>query len=263
MNWKTAAFTSNMAEKAEKEHTYFLARVQSLFALCEKQNTPRFSDFLTEEQAAEILPLAEKSGMPYQLWGGFEGAARVMLGVFPEWMEPESEEFPIIGATIRYPKQFPLSHRDFLGSLMGQQIRREMIGDILVQEGQAFLFADKKVEKVIFTQLDRIGRVGVQIEKGVPPDLKVEQQYREIRGTLASLRLDAAVSLCCGISREKAAAQIVGGMVQRNHQPVQSVSAGVADGDILTVRGYGKFRLETDGGLTRKGRIPVRCLQYR
>lgn len=251
-----------MADKAQKEQEFFLARIESLFALCEKQGCPRFSEFLTEEQAAQVLPLAQRSGQPFLFWGGYEGAVRVMLGAFPEWMEPESDAFPITGATIRFPKQFPLSHRDFLGSLMAQQIKRETVGDILVREGEAFLFVDQKVEKVLFTQIDQIGRVGVSIVKGVPDGLETQQKYREIRGTLASLRIDAAVSLCCGVSREKASALISAGLVQKNHQPVSQVSAAVADGDVLTVRGSGKFRLETDGGLTRKGRVPVRCYQY-
>ena len=251
-----------MADKAQKELDYFLARVRGLAVLCEQQGCPRFSDFLTEEQAALALPIAARSRLPYRFWGGFEGAARTILGIFPDWMEPETESFPIVGATFRFPAQFSLTHRDFLGSLMGQQIRREMVGDILVREGEAFVFADERVEKVLFTQIDRIGRVGVRVERGVPDGLQIEQKYREIRGTLASLRLDAAVALCCGTGREKAVSLIAAGLVQKNQQVIQSASAQLADGDILTVRGSGKFRLETDGTLTRKGRVSVRMLQY-
>ncbi|HIQ59022.1 MAG TPA: RNA-binding protein [Candidatus Merdivicinus intestinavium] len=249
-------------EKAQKEQEYFLARIRSLFDLCEKQGCPRFSDFLTEEQAAAVQPLAARSGLGFRFWGGFEGAARTMLGVFPDWMEPETESFPIVGCTFRYPEAFSLSHRDFLGSLMAQQVRRELVGDIVVSPGETYVFADERMEKVLLTQIDRIGRVGVRVEKGVPAQIRVQQNFREIRGTLASLRLDAAVALCCGVSREKAAALIAAGLVQRNHIPAGNGSAQLADGDILTVRGKGKFRLETDGTLTRKGRVAVRCMQY-
>lgn len=249
-------------DKQQKEQEYFLARIRSLFDLCDRQGCPKFSDFLTEEQAAQAEALAKRASLPTLFWGGFEGAARVMLGVFPDWMEPETAAFPIIGCTFRYPEAFPLTHRDFLGSLMGQQIKRELIGDIVVQPGETYVFADERVEKVLLTQIDRIGRVGVQIEKGTPAHIQVIQNFREIKGTLASLRLDAAVALCCGLSREKASALIAAGLVQKNHQPAESVSAQLADGDILTIRGKGKFRLETDNALTRKGRIAVRCMQY-
>ena len=239
-------------DKQQKEQEYFLARIRSLFDLCQRQGCPKFSDFLTEE----------RTGLGTLFWGGFQGASRVMLGVFPDWMDPDPEEFPIVGCTFRYPAAYALTHRDFLGSLMAQQIRREMVGDIVVQAGETYVFADKRVEKVLLTQIDRIGRVGVQIEKGTPADFQVIQDFREIKGTLASLRLDAAVALCCGVSREKASALISAGMVQKNHCPAENGSIQLADGDVLTVRGKGKFRLETDGVLTRKGRIAVRILQY-
>lgn len=251
-----------MSGGAQKEREYFAARLRNLFELCEKLGCPRFSDFLNEEEAAWALPLARHGGLPFRFWGGFPGAGRVMLGVFPEWMEPDEEIFPITACTFCFPAAFPLTHRDFLGSLMGQQIRRELVGDIVVREGEAYVFADERVEKILLTQVDRIGRVGVEVRKGAPNEIIVEQRFREIRGTLASLRLDAAVALCCGVSREKAAAMIAAGLVQKNHVEMANVSAALADGDVLSVRGKGKFRLETDGSRTRKGRVAVRALQY-
>ena len=251
-----------MGDKAEKEREYLLARVRDLAALCEKQGCPKFSEFLNEEQAEAVRPLAEGSGLPYHFWGGFEGASRVMLGFFPEWEEPVREAFPIVGCSFRFPAAYTLSQRDFLGSLMAQQIKRETVGDIVVKEGAAYVFVHEKVEKVLTTQIDRIGRVGVAVEKGVPAGLTVEQEYKETRGTLASLRLDAAISLGCGVSREKASELVAAGIVQKNHRAVDSGSVTVADGDVFSVRGYGKFRLETENLRTRKGRVAVRILRY-
>ena len=56
--------------------------------------------------------------------------------------------------------------------------------------------------------------------------------------------------------------EVTGGLVQRNHLAAENVSAALSDGDVLSIRGKGKFRLETDGSLTRKGRVAVRILQY-
>ena len=214
-----------MGNPEQKEEAYFAARIRNLFELCERTGTPKFSDFLSEEEAARAAGIAGHGGLPFRFWGGYEGAGRAMLGVFPDWMEPETGAFPIVGCTFTYPAAYELTHRDFLGSLMCQQLRRELIGDIVVTPGEAYVFADDRVEKVLLTQMDRIGRVGVSVKKGVPDGISVEQKFKEISGTLASLRLDAAV-------------------------------------DVLSIRGKGKFRLETDGSLTRKGRVAVRILQY-
>lgn len=249
-------------DKEQKEREYFLARIRNLFELCDRQSCSQFSEFLTPEQAAYAASSIRGERLPFCFYGGYEGAERVMLGVFPDWSEPDPEEFPIVGATFRYPAAYPLSHRDFLGTLMGQQIRRETVGDILVREGETFVLADEKVEKVLFTQIDRVGKVGVRVERGIPENPAGEQKFREIRGTLASLRLDAAVSLCCGVSREKAAGLIAAGLVQKNHLPASSADIRLVDGDILTARGFGKYLLRTDGSLTRKGRIAVCFMQY-
>ena len=78
--------------------------------------------------------------------------------------------------------------------------------------GETYVFFDERVQKVLLTQIDRIGKVGVEVLDSVPEGISVQQKFQEINGTLASLRLDAAVAFCCGISREKAAALISAGI---------------------------------------------------
>ena len=107
------------------------------------------------------------------------------------------------------------------------------------------------------TQIDKVGGVGVTVEQGLDGPVTAVQKFRELKGTLASLRLDASVSLVTGLSREKAAKLITSGMVTLNYLEKSQGTALLKEGDILTVRGYGKFRLTTVGHETRKGRISV------
>lgn len=165
----------------------------------------KFSSFLNEQQQAMAEPIVRKSGAQYRFYGGFPGAQRQMLGVFPDHMEPLDDYFPLKAFTFRYPDNYHLSHRDFLGTLMAQQIKRETIGDIVITSGKAFLFAEERVQKVVATQIDKVGGVGVTVEQGVDGPVTAVQKFRELKGTLASLRLDASVSLVTGLSREKAA----------------------------------------------------------
>ena len=88
-----------------------------------------------------------------------------MLGVFPQGFEAETEMFPIVGYTAHCRASDKLEHRALLGSLMAQQIRREMLGDLIPGEGSAVIFADERIEKVLATQIDRIGSIGVRMEK--------------------------------------------------------------------------------------------------
>ena len=252
-------------DKSQKEREYFISGIRNLFTLCEKRGTPCFSTFLAEEQRAEIEPMAKKlarEGFEILFWGGHPDAQRTMLGVFPDYIPPEPEAFPIVAYTAKFGGDFrTIGHRDVLGTLMGQQIRRETIGDIVVQPGKAVIFAEERVERVLATQIDRIGGTGITMEKGFEP-FKVEQQFSEIKGTLSSLRLDAAVALCAGTAREKASAMITAGLCSLNHIEEKDQSKRLSEGDILTIRGKGKFRLEEVGGLTKKGRTAVTFLKY-
>lgn len=244
-------------DKEQKERDYFLAGIRNLIDLSQRQDTMKFSSFLNEQQQAMAEPVVRKSGVVYRFYGGFPDAQRRMLGVFPDYMEPLDEYFPIEAFTIRYPETYRLSHRDFLGTLMAQQIKRETVGDIVIIPGKAVLFAEERVHKVVATQIDKVGGVGVTIEQGLDEPVVAVQQFKEIKGTLASLRLDASVSLVTGLSREKAAKLIANGMVMLNYQEKSQGTTLLKEEDILTVRGYGKFRLTTVGHETRKGRISV------
>jgi RNA-binding protein YlmH len=245
-------------DKGQKEQEYFAARIRNLFALCERQGAPKFSFFLNEAQLDTALTIARGQSLPMLAYGGYDGAERMMLGVFPEWMEPDPAVFPIAGFTLCYSGLNTLGHRDVLGALMAQQIGRETIGDILIESSRVYLFTEEKVRKVVETQLLQIGRAGITVQPGIPENFSVSRPVKEIRGTLASLRLDAAVALLTGLSREKASRLIVSGLTQLNYLPKDNVSAPLSEGDIVTVRGYGKFRLEEVAGLTRKGRLSVR-----
>ncbi len=244
-------------DKEQKEKEYFIAGIRNLIELSQREDAMRFSSFLNETERALAEPIVKKSKVLYRFYGGFPDAQRVVLGVFPDGYEALDEYFPISAFTVTYPKSYKLSHRDFLGTLMAQQIKRETLGDIIISEGKAQIFALERIEKVISTQIDKIGGVGVAVTKGIDSPIEVLQKFKPIRGTLASLRLDAAVSLVTGISREKASSLITSKCVFLNYLEKTQGTAKLSEGDILTVRGFGKYRLTQIGNETRKGRISV------
>ena len=199
--------------------------------------------------------------MEILFWGGYEGAVRVMLGVFPDPYPPDPGLFPITGVTARARKTDKLEHRAIMGTLLGGQLKREMLGDLIPGEGEAYIFADERVEKALLTQFDRIGGIGVRMEKGTP-EIRREDHFEPVRGTLASVRLDAAVAMLAGTGREKAAALIREGLVSVGHIEEKNVSRRLREGDVLVIRRRGKYKLDAVGEPTRKGRIPVTFQKY-
>ena len=249
----------------DSEDKLFEAKLGDMADRCERYGCPVYSSFLDEHECV----VAEKwcgglsSDFGWILNGGFADARRKMLAVYPIYCSlPDEDDFPMKCLTFTYRKEDKLTHRDFLGSFMGQRLKREVIGDIIVSEGETQTFVTEVAAKAILDSVTKIGRVGVKITDDVDFRLDAEQKYKEISGTVASLRLDCIVSLAANLSREKAAALIRSDRVEINHFTAASVSQELKEGDILSVRGSGRYILSGIDGLTKKGRIHINLRKY-
>ena len=233
-------------------------RVSDLCFLAEKQGTPKFTAFLNEQEqffAEAILNLRRQS---YVLWGGAECCVRKMLCVLPYECEPE---FPLFPVTITYKKTFSLGHRDFLGSFMSLGIGREQIGDILTGDGYAVVFCTATARDMIVNYVSKIGRVGVDISEGIHKPLP-EAVFTEVSAVVASMRADCIVSAVSGLSREKSADFIKSGNFTLNYEICTNVSRLLSEGDIISLRGYGKLVLSGGGAETKKGRLRILLKKY-
>lgn len=102
--------------------------------------------------------------------------------------EPLDEEFPVTGLTVKFRRQDALSHRDFMGSFLAQGVVRASLGDILAEEGRAVLFVKTELAPHFLSQIDKIGRVGVQITKGFTDPLPQAHSFQPMGGVVASER---------------------------------------------------------------------------
>jgi len=224
----------------------------------------RFTAFLDErQQALAEAALSRSTNINFLLFGGFEGAVRRVAGIFPEYMQPKAESFPIQALAARHGKGERLEHRAVLGSLIALGIARESIGDILPDNGVCRLVVLKTVAEAIKDELRRIGRTGVRCEQEDFTALASVQEFDELRGTLSSPRLDSLVRLLTNLSRERAAVLIRSGLVHKNYLCTEDADEGFSPGDIITVRGHGKYIVDEIGFPTRKSRLPITCRKYR
>lgn len=250
-------------ENLGDEEKLFVSRTADMTRICEKTYSPRFSAFLTEGEAALAEKYLRWEGFEnYMLWGGFEGAQRKMLGVFPEYEEAAAEKFPLKILRFSWRECDSLSHRDFLGCLMSVGVTRNQIGDIVCFEGKAYAaLTPQAAEQAVF--LEKIGRVGVKCAYADESD-KIERndKFSEISATVPSLRVDCIVGAAVRLSREKAAALIRSGAVSVNHGTAESVSDTLCEGDVLSVRGHGRYILDSVGDRTKKDRIHIVIKKY-
>lgn len=238
-----------------------LAKVLDKAEQASVRNLPAATDFLSPQQRARALDLLRLAGISessYVLQGGYEGAERQVLQFLPDWMEPEIAEIPIRCLRAVFREEEQLSHRDFLGSLMGMGIVREKVGDILVAPGSADLLVLEGVADFLLQSWDSAGRARLRVSAIEPEKLHIPAVRRkEVRDTVSSLRLDAVAASGFRLARGKAAALIESGKVQLNWRECVKPDKLLEAGDVVSARGFGKFELSEVGGPTRKGRVSI------
>ncbi len=239
------------------------AKLRDAVRLAQSGARPRFVGFLDERQAVAAQKLMSNiSFKNYMLWGGHDDSERVVFGAFPDFLAPDSSSFPITPVTAAFRRCDSLSHRDFLGALLANGIQRETLGDILVGEGRCVLFARSEITEFILTQTEKIGRVGVTLTAGAVEPLPAGGKFEDFSAVVASARLDCIVAAAVGTSREKSSELIRAGLITLNHEVNTSVSASVAEGSKLSIRGKGRFVLDRIGPVTKKGRLSIAGRKY-
>lgn len=239
------------------------AKLRDAVRIAETKNRPHFIGFLDEREAALAkLYMRSLCFENYMLWGGFSDSERVVFGAFPDYMEPDPLAFPIEAVTASFRKSDVLSHRDFLGALMHQGVERETLGDMLIESGRAVLFIRPEVSGFLLQQTEKIGRVGIHWEAGAEEPYPAAHVFEEHSSVVASPRLDCIVAAAGSSSREKAGEWIRAGIVSLNHQEEYSLSAQVQEGDIISIRGKGRFIVDRLGPVTKKGRIGLGFRKY-
>ena len=229
------------------------------------RNIPANTCFLSprEQEMARLL-FGDIQGL--FCFGGFEDAERKMLCYFPDYMDESclmEESSPVVCLRATFYEGDALTHRDFLGALMGAGIGRETVGDICVGCGYCDFFVTKEIAPYLLQEFTSAGRTKLRL-KQIPLEYATIPiaQVKVIQDTLASLRLDSVVSAGFRISRSTAALAIAAGKVTIDALPCEKPDKTVCEGSKISLRGSGKMKLEKINGQTKKGRISVEIHRY-
>lgn len=221
-----------------------------------------FSDFLDPYQK-NIVEKALSGSIDAELVfnGGYGGAEREVAIFCPNNMpaeDLEEHDLPLKLLYVKLKARENLSHRDFLGSLMGLGIKREKVGDIIVKEESCEIVVMDEIAEFIKFNLVKVGNTNVDSEiRDIGEINAPEPKVKEINTTVASLRLDSIASAGFGISRSKMVEFIKGEKVNLNWESINSVTKQVKEGDTISIRGKGRVVVEKVNGMTKKGRIAV------
>ena len=239
----------------------FLSKILDKASRAENTQRVEYSDFLDPSQRNIVNSiLDQREGVNYFFSGGYPGAEREVVVFRPDFISEDDVEVTEIFKLLRVKpnKRDSLSHRDYLGALMGLGIKREKIGDILVGEDRCDIVILREMAEYVSYNLQKVGNTRVDVETAdlsgiITPELKV----KIINTTVASLRLDCISGAGFGISRTRASELIRGEKLNLNWEITDSVSKQVKEGDTISIKGRGRIVVEKVAGTTRKGRINI------
>ncbi len=247
---------------ADAEKQQLINRLDELAARADRQGFWTDTEFLTLSEQDTLSTL--RLPVPYSLHAGYPDGERKLAAFGSEELFGCAYPSPIVCVKIAPASQKfaeALTHRDFLGALMGLGVRREVMGDILILDNVGYLFCLETIAPYIIDSLCEVRRTAVRCALSEPPD-GLLQPPPITSAIIASERLDAIISAVYQLSRSGGKELIQQGRVFINSRLVQNASAALFPGALISVRGKGRFIYEGIDRETKKGRLRVLVRVY-
>ena len=251
---------------APTDDKWLIAHLSDLMDQAEKGGYLTVSDFLDEREQSLLSRTFREGRLSVSLWmyGGTEDCERKVICFYPEYLTENREELLRQQLCLISVKALDqrfilreLSHRDYLGALMGLGVKREKIGDIRIGEECAFVIVKEEIASFICEELTSVGRVLVEAKMVEWSDIPAAQRGTMSVISISSYRLDQIVSRGFNLGRTEASKWIAAGMVFRNGEAVMQPDRTILIGDKITLRRKGKIILTEDKGVSKSGRHQV------
>lgn len=260
-----------------KEEQQFRKHMEELANAAYQRGVLMFTNFL-ECNELHILHSIRTfpDGIRVETFGGYAFAERQMAVFLPDapffmYGNKDVSESDTVGQASGIPYPFkavhiaplhpkyadPLTHRDFLGAVCNLGIDRSQIGDLLIDENACTLFCTPQMAVFLTENCTRIKHTVVSCREIPMRDFTYTPRFQEIKGSISSVRLDAVLALAFKASRTSMTPHITNGEVFVNSRMESSAGARLHDGDIISARGFGKFRFDGVLSETKKGRYMV------
>lgn len=238
-----------------------LSKIFEKYLLFDKTGKEIFiNEFLPPAVWRPLELICKNTGTSVHVSGYFEEAERRMV-VFTE---KEDTDFPFSLIAVKNKSKFKdLKHKDYLGAVMSLGIIREKLGDLIVKKDKCFLVVCDDIKEYILENLAYIGNcpcIAEELDKKGKNDIDYGFKYLNVLST--SNRIDCIISAVCGISRSKSVQLIERGNVLVNYIEVQKKDLIIDEESTLTIRGYGKFIIESFNGYSKSQRIKMTIKKY-
>lgn len=212
------------------------------------------TDFLTPREQLLLEQLTKNATLELEFYGGTPFAERRRALLMPGQWYPAEDDFQVIVVCANPIDSVPLSHGSTLGSVLAIGLDRKKIGDILLQNGKAYVFCVREVARFLLNEWHQVGKASISTTLQTEPVNWIPPVVEKVVVSVASLRVDAVVAQSCHWSRGEAQDAITHGRVFLNFVEVTKLDTEVAVGDLLSVRGFGRVQVLNYIGKSKKER---------
>ncbi|WP_164215389.1 RNA-binding protein [Virgibacillus sp. YIM 98842] len=244
-----------------KDERPFIDQVLSWKEQVESSFINKQTDFLDprEQQIVSMIIGNNDADVKLDIFGGFQNAERRRAIISPYYEEVTENDFQITMLEANYPEKFlTLTHRDILGACLSLGIKRNVIGDIIVEDGKIQIITAAEIAAYVIANLTSINKATITLkEKPLSSIMEKQLDWTEREFTAASLRLDVVLKETYHLSRKSSLELIKRQFVKVNYKVVEDAKFLLRDGDMLSVRGKGRSKLVSINGRTKKDKLKI------
>ncbi|WP_148629546.1 RNA-binding protein [Bacillus sp. E214] len=245
-----------------QEEREFIDQVLGWIDQVQEQYAPKLTDFLDPRESEIVRMLIGTNGdVLVSFFGGSEAAERQRALLYPDYYEPQIEDYELTIYELFYSAKFTtLKHRQILGTLMSVGLKREKFGDIWIEGERVQFVVAKDVASYLEMNISKMGNAGVKFQE-IPADqaMTVTEQWKECQVTVSSMRIDTILSAIANISRQKSQTLVQQGRVKVNWKQVDNPSYEIRESDVLSTRGIGRMKIFSIEGKTKKDKWKIKC----
>lgn len=258
--------SGDMYEHFSHDERDFVDKANDWVERASKVHDMKLTDFLDPRQVFILQSLVNRSqDVQVRFDGGYEAAERKRALIAPDYryLDEEDMGMQVLSITSDDQKISELEHGDYMGSLLGLGIKRGKIGDIQVLEDGCHTVVAAETGAFLSLQLNQVHRLHVFTELLPLNQMKwSETKLDTIDITVASMRLDGICADVHRLSRSKILIPIKAGRCKVNWKVVEDPSKPLKAGDVVSIQGFGRFKVLEQEGMTKKGRCRVKIGKF-
>jgi len=234
-----------------KEDKILLANVLDKYKAYEKNGISTYTNFLNMGQARLVSNFLDNKKISYSIFKPYPFLEKVII-YFGEY-----EDF----VTFYKASINDITHSQILGTLFSLGFDEGLIGDIFVEDGYFYYTNLTRMNSFLESNLMMIKG---ELIKPVKTDEIVlnKKHFEDYTILVSSMRLDSVVSRIISKSRNQVNDLILDKMVLLNYAEVNKTNILLKEGDILSIRRFGKYKIGKVVGTTKKDNMVLEIIKY-